>query len=142
MELHISGIITLIICIIYGITLQHIAGKRPDNKILLKAFAFVFLIGWVVHLSLFLKMSASDGRTLSEWLQLLFFSVQYALDMFVTKTIMFKSAVASTLQSSAILQTAYVTTYFMAVITSALVIFHYVSRWAYGSDFRYPAASI
>lgn len=142
MELHISGIITLIICIIYGITLQHIAGKRPDNKILLKAFAFVFLIGWVVHLSLFLKMSASDGRTLSEWLQLLFFSVQYALDMFVTKTIMFKSAVASTLQSSAILQTAYVTTYFMAVITSALVIFHYVSRWAYGRRWLHRSENI
>ena len=142
MEMNISGIITLTICIIYGFALQRIAGKRPDNKILLKAFAFVFLLGWAMHIILFMKLSAGDGRTLTEWIQILFFSVQHTLDMFVTKTLMFKSAIAPTLQSDVILHTAYMTIYFMAVITSALVIFHYVSRWAYGRRWLHKKENI
>ena len=54
--------------------------------------------------------------------------------MFVTKTMIFKSAVVPTLQSDTILLTAYMTSYFMAVITSDMVIFHYVSRWHTDAD--------
>lgn len=132
MEVNNYGIITLIICLAYAFVLQSLTGRRSDNKVLLKAFAGVFCIGLAANLTLFIKMTSSDVRTWLDWLQIIYFSVQHALEMFVTNTLAFKAPVQSVFNQYPALHAVYTTSYFLAIITSAMVIFHYVSRWAYG----------
>lgn len=126
------GIITLAICLGYGFILQRLTGRRSDNRVLLKAFFLVFCIGLAANMALYLTMTSSEGRTMLEWLQVIYFSVQHTLEMFVANTLAFKSPVQTTFLQHPLLFMAYMTSYFLAIITSAMVIFHYVSRWAYG----------
>jgi len=132
MERYSSGAIILIVCIIYGFVLQQMSGKRTNTHVMVKAFALVFTLGWVVHMAIFFIMSSTGERTFIDWILMVYYSVQYTLEMFVTKSLIFKGAVAKSITSGSFLFNIYFLTYFLAIITSALVIFHFISRWAYG----------
>lgn len=127
-----GGILTLSICIIYGFALHHLTGKRRDSNILLRAFAFVFILGWAIHLIAFIRIGGAGAMSLPDWAMAVYFSMQYSLEMFVGKTMMFKGSINSLLCQDKILSDTFVTVFYMAVITSALAIFHFISRIAYG----------
>lgn len=127
-----GGIIIFIICITYGLVLQHLTGRRQNTDALVKAFIAIFATGWAIHIVLFTRMAPESSRTLTDWLMIVYFSAQYTLEMFVAKTIAFKGMAGEILRESPLLFSALITTYYIAIITSALVIFHFVSRWAYG----------
>ena len=127
-----GGIIIFIICITYGLVLQHLTGRRQNTDALVKAFIAIFATGWAIHIVLFTQMAPETSRTLTDWLMIVYFSAQYTLEMFVAKTIAFKGMAGEILKESPLLFSALITTYYIAIITSALVIFHFVSRWAYG----------
>ena len=127
-----GGIIIFIICITYGLVLQHLTGRRQNTDALVKAFIAIFATGWAIHIVLFTWMAPESSRTLTDWLMIVYFSAQYTLEMFVAKTIAFKGMAGEILRESPLLFSALITTYYIAIITSALVIFHFVSRWAYG----------
>lgn len=136
------GICTIAVCIVYASLLLHITGRKRNTDALIKAFVLVFLAGWVLHLSLFTTMAATTAKTLTDWLLMLFFSAQYSLEMFLAKTIAFKGSIYAILVNHPILQTGIFTVYFMAIITSASIIFHFVSRWAYGRRWLFRRQNI
>lgn len=137
-----GGIIIIAASITYGLILQHITGKRQNTDALIKAFTGIFASGLAIHLILFIKMSPDSARTVTDWLLMVYFSIQYALEMFVAKTIAFKGTFSSILMDHQLLFTALITTYYLAIITSAMVIFHFVSRWAYGRRWLFRKKNI
>ncbi len=137
-----GGIIIFIICTTYGLILQHLTGKRQNTDILVKVFAFIFAAGWALHIVLFTKISPGGARTLTDWLMMIYFSAQYTLEMFVGKTLAFKNAVNATLREAPLLFSALITAYYLAVISSALIIFHFISRWAYGRRWLFRRKNI
>ena len=137
-----GGILIFIICSAYGLILQHLTGRRQNTDALVKAFIAIFLAGWTIHLILFTRMSPEGSRTFTDWLMMIYFSAQYTLEMFVAKTIAFKGTANEILRESPLLFSALITTYYIAVITSALVIFHFISRWAYGRRWLYRRKNI
>ena len=123
-----GGIIIIATGIAYGLILQHITGKRQNTDALVRAFTGIFAAGFAIHLIIFVKMSQDSARTVTDWLLMTYFSIQYALEMFVAKTIAFKGAASAILSDNQILFTALLMTYYLAIITSAMVIFHFLSR--------------
>lgn len=142
MENNIGGCISLFICIIYGLILQHLTGRRTDTNILLKSFIAIFTAGWIFHIILFINMTASGIRSVLDWVMILYFSAQCSIEMFVGKTLIFKGAVNPAISGDAIMFASYMTIFYMAIITSALVIFHFISRIAYGRRWLYKKENI
>ncbi len=137
-----GGIIIIVTSIAYGLVLQHFTGKRQSTDALVKAFTGIFAVSLVIHLALFIKMSQDSVRTVTDWLLMTYFSIQYSLELFVAKTIAFKGAVNVILKDNQLLFNLLVMTYYLAIITSAMVIFHFVSRWAYGRRWLYRKKNI
>lgn len=137
-----GGIIIIATGIAYGLILQHITGKRQNTDALVRAFTGIFAAGFAIHLILFVKMSQDSARTVTDWLLMTYFSIQYALEMFVAKTIAFKGAASAILSDNQILFTALLMTYYLAIITSAMVIFHFLSRWAYSRRWLFRKKNI
>lgn len=133
MESHIAGIIIMLLCIIYGMILQNLSGKRANTHVMLKAFGLVFTFGWIIHMWIFhMILSSSGSQSFLDWMMMVYFSVQYTLEMFVTKTLVFKGNIINIIGNGSLLFNLYMLAYYMAVITSALIIFHFISRWLYG----------
>lgn len=137
-----GGILILVICTAYGLILQNLTGRRQNTDALVKAFVCIFITGLAIHIILFMRMSSGSIRTFTDWLMMIYFSVQYTLEMFVAKTIVFKKEANIILQSDPLLFSALITTYYIAVISSALVIFHFISRWAYGRRWLFRKKNI
>lgn len=131
MEINTSGIIIAAICVIYGIVLYNLTGRHKNTGIMLKAFAFISIIGWIMHMMIFHIVAGPEGRSLLDWILMVYFSAQYTLEMFVAKTLIFKAKIAAAIPRGCMLYDIYFLIYYLAVITSALVIFNFISRWAY-----------
>lgn len=137
-----GGIIIIAISIAYGLILQHFTGKRQNTDALVKAFTCIFAAGVAIHLILFIKISQDSIRTVTDWLLMTYLSIQYSLEMFVTDTIAFKGEVSEILKENQELFNSLIMVYYLAVITSAMVVFHFVSRWAYGRRWLFRKQNI
>lgn len=99
---------------------------------MLNAFAFVFVLGWIVHMVTFSRISEANTQSILDRTMAIYFSIQYSLEMFVGKTLIFRGDIRKVIDADPVLGAAFITTFFMAVTTSAIAIFHFISRIAYG----------
>ena len=125
---HQSSAVTFFILIAYAIILYRITGKNRDSDKLLWAFGIVAFLGTVYHMFLFCSVTVHGFLKFNSWIARLIFSVQYALEMFIAGTIVFKSEVFEAMEYCPRLFYLYVPLYGMAVMTSGFAIFHFLSR--------------
>ena len=123
--------ITILILIVYAVILYKITGKNRNSDKLIWAFAFVTVLGIVYHLFLFDRISSNDFDKFDSGISRVLFSVQYALEMFIANTIIFKSEAINAMRQEPLLFYIYVPIYGMAVLTSGFAIFHFLSRRLY-----------
>ena len=121
-------IITSFILSIYAVILYRITGKNRDSEKLLGAFVIVAVLGIIYHMFLFCCVTCHSFPKFNSFISRLLFSTQYALEMFIANTIVFKSEVVSAMKNYPLLFYIYVPIYGMAVMTSSFAIFHFLSR--------------
>lgn len=133
-------LLLIIICIlivsilsVYAVILHRIIGKNRDTDGLLWAFGIIATIGFIFHMVLFSVVTKAGFHEVTDISSMLIFSLQYSLEMFLANTIIFKGEVMAVLKEVPVLFYIYVPVYGMAVITSCMAVFHFISRWLYSS---------
>ena len=118
-----------IILVTYSVILYKILGKKKDARKLLWAFGLIAFVGFVLHMVLFCSLTQGYYPEFSDLNARLLFSLQYTLEMFIGNPIILK--VLEDIKEHTFLFYLYIPVYSMAVITSCLATFHFISRWLY-----------
>lgn len=121
-------LVTKVLLVGYAFFLYHITGRYKNTNTLIWSFGIIGGLGIIYHFCLF---SAIDSG-IKTCIPRIFFSVKYALEMFVANTIIFKDAVKKGLKDYyQLCYNIYFPLYGMAVLTSGFAIFHFLSRRLY-----------
>ena len=102
-------------------------GKKRDASTLLTIFGCIALAGLLMHLNI-LYVVSKEYIQYQDLTTLLLSSVQFTLEMFLGKTIIYKLIGDSTFLPPTLFY-IFVPIYWMAVLTSCFAIFHLISRW-------------
>lgn len=102
-------------------------GKKRDASTLLTIFGCIALAGLLIHLNILCVVSKKYIQY-QDLTTLLLSSVQFTLEMFLGKTIIYK-LIGDAIVLPPTLFYIFVPIYWMAVLTSCFAIFHLISRW-------------
>ncbi len=120
--------VLIIILAFYFVFLYKKTSRGQDSRVLGRAFAILFMTGFILYFIIYYKIAAAKG-TPYDFITLTYYSIQHSLRLFLGGSTIYR--IMGDVKTMPLLCNMLVATFFMALLTSGFFIFNFISRTLY-----------
>lgn len=128
MNVNVFSIVLALVLALYFVFLYKKTGHMRNSKILPRAVAVIFSAGVILHFVIYYKTAVSRG-SLYDMVTIVYYSVLHSFKMFMGNTPIYR--MLGDFKNMPFLYQCFVTVFYMSLVTSAFLVFNFLSRSLY-----------